>query len=132
MVGSNAKKVTPLGRLVLDRMAEIGMTQQNDLAARSGVANSTISRLLYTEQRRAHIPTLRRLAEGLDLDANALVAFVYDGDAAVPGEVPHPLAAEITRMLAPDSPLPDEERALLVALLDRVVAPSRRLMRRKG
>ncbi len=130
MVGSDAKELTPLGELILRRMAEIGMQRQNELAARSGIADSTISRLLHTEQRRAHIPTLRKLAEGLDLDANALVAFVYDGDPTEPVAGPHPLAAEIARMLAADSPLPVGERDLLVVLLDRVVAPVRPLMRR--
>ncbi len=127
------RELTPLGQLILRRMAELGMSQQQDLATRAGIANSTISRLLYVEQRRAHIPTLRRLAEALDIDPDGLTAFVY-GDAAnvhTDAALP-PLAVEIGRMLAPDSPLPTEERDLLAALLDRVVAPSRPLMRRKS
>ncbi len=46
-------------------------------------------------------------------------------------ELPHPLAREISHMLADDSPIPEDERALLERLIDRVVAPERRWMRRR-
>ncbi len=132
MAAQPSRPMTPLGERVIARMAEIGMRTQRDLVARAEVGEATITRLLY-DHRRPKVETLRQVAVALDLPPDALLTVAYD-DASVPlstfPALP-PLAAEIGRMLADDSPIAGEDRERLAAILDAVVAPYRRQMRKR-
>lgn len=72
---------------------------------------------------------LIRAAPHLGVPALELIARAYGLPLDVPD--PHPIAAEITRMLGATSPLPADEQQLLVELLDRVLERSRGIMRRE-
>ncbi len=129
---------TALGALLLNRMTELGMRYQADLVRQAAdlghkLSDSTVSRLLYNDFH-PDPPTLRALAAALDIDLTALVLYVYgiDGGEVRPAlDGAHPLAVEIGRMLAGDSPIPAADREMAATILDRVVEPYRPLMRRR-
>ncbi len=109
------------------------MSTQLELVARSGLGQATVSRLLFDSARRHSVDTLRQAAVALDLPPDALLPIAYD-DAAAPlpaFPVLPPLAAEVGRMLSDDSPIAVEDRGRLAAILDAVVAPYRRQMRKR-
>jgi transcriptional regulator with XRE-family HTH domain len=98
-----------------------------------GTDPSVVLRWLSEEQR----PTIRsieRIAPVLGKSINELVVAAYPDRLAgpAPSTPPaHPLVHELARMLADDSPIPQEDRAALETVLDRMIEPYRRLMRRR-
>jgi transcriptional regulator with XRE-family HTH domain len=107
----------------------------SEFARDAGVSPSAVSRWINRKER----PTprlLERIAPKMGTSPADLIRLAYPESAAealaelgaAVTEV-HPLAAEVARMLAPDSPVPAEDRQLLEALLERVVEPLRQYMR---
>jgi transcriptional regulator with XRE-family HTH domain len=98
-----------------------------------GTDPSVVLRWLSEEQR----PTIRsieRIAPVLGKSINELVVAAYpDRLAGPPPSAPpvHPLVHELARMLADESPIPRDDRAALETVLDRMIEPYRRLMRRR-
>jgi transcriptional regulator with XRE-family HTH domain len=98
-----------------------------------GTDPSVVLRWLSEEQR----PTIRsieRIAPVLGKTINEMVLAAYpdprNGQQATLPQL-HPLAYELGRMLADDSPIPVEERSALASVLDRMLDPYRKLMRRR-
>ncbi len=114
------KEPTRVGRYLISRMGELGMTRQVDLVRASGVSDSTVSRLFLHE---GYIPdrdTLVALAAALQVDPKEFVLFVFDlDDAPTAGHVPHPLAAQLDRLLSAGTHLADDDRDLLEAMASR-------------
>ena len=98
-----------------------------------GMDPSVVLRWLSGEQR----PTIRsieRIAPVLGRSINELVLAAYpDRLAGPPPAAPamHPLAHELARMLADDSPIPRADREALQTVLDRMIEPYRKLLRRR-
>jgi transcriptional regulator with XRE-family HTH domain len=98
-----------------------------------GTDPSVVLRWLSEEQR----PTIRsieRIAPVLGRSINELVRAAYPDRLSGPApEVPaaHPLVHELARMLADDSPIPRADREALETVLDRLVDPYRKLLRRR-
>lgn len=75
---------------------------------------------------------IARIAPLIGVDQAELLSWAYPGTGPVrPVQPQHPLALELARMLAADSPLSDDERDLLEKLTDRVMDPLRKAMRRR-
>jgi hypothetical protein len=102
-------------------------------ARAAGTDPSVVLRWLSEEQR----PTIRsieRIAPVLGLGINELVVAAYPDRLRRPAPAPtviHPLVHELGRMLADDSPIPDPDRQALETVLDRMLEPYRRAMRRR-
>jgi transcriptional regulator with XRE-family HTH domain len=141
-----ARQPTRLGELILSRMTDLGMQRQVDLVRASttiapsigldtGISDSTVSRLIYTDDYMPDRDTLALLARTLRVDFDELVLFVFRGaegqKPAVVGEQIHWLAAELNRILTDDSPEHADDRAAIEDLVDRVIEPTRKWMRRK-
>jgi transcriptional regulator with XRE-family HTH domain len=98
-----------------------------------GTDPSVVLRWLSEEQR----PTIRsieRIAPVLGRSINELVRAAYPDRLSGPApEVPavHPLVHELARMLADDSPIPRADREALETVLDRLVDPYRKVLRRR-
>jgi hypothetical protein len=121
--------------MILRRMVELGLTRQQDLV-RPGLSGSTVSRLIYSDDIKPDTGTLTLLAEVLKLDANELVLFVHgsgESSAAVLDSVRplHIRAAELDQMLADGSPLSVAERQFLDDMVNQLMDPYRKKMRRK-
>lgn len=98
-----------------------------------GTDPSVVLRWLSEEQRPT-ITSIERIAPVLGKSINELVVAAYpDRLAGPPASVPpaNPLVHELARMLADDSPIPQADRAALETVLDRMIEPYRRLMRRR-
>jgi transcriptional regulator with XRE-family HTH domain len=98
-----------------------------------GTDPSVVLRWLSEEQR----PTIRsieRIAPVLGKSINDLVRAAYPDRLGAPEPASpaiHPLAHELGRMLADDSPIPQSDRDALVTVLDRMLDPYRKLTRRR-
>jgi len=98
-----------------------------------GTDPSVVLRWLSEEQR----PTIRsieRIAPVLGRSINELVRAAYPDRLSGPApEVPaaHPLVHELARILADDSPIPPADRQALETVLDRLVDPYRKVLRRR-
>jgi transcriptional regulator with XRE-family HTH domain len=125
------EQTTPAGQYLTRRMAEVGYKTKSDLADRAGVSRSTITRLYSNPEYRPDIHNMRRLAGALDVDPEVLVAAIYGESTPTEPADLHPLAAELGRMLADDSPLSVSGRALHELLIDRAMEPARAEMRGK-
>jgi transcriptional regulator with XRE-family HTH domain len=102
-------------------------------ARAAGTDPSVVLRWLSEEQR----PTIRsieRIAPVLGKSINELVVAAYPdrvGD-AVPALRPvHPLAHELGLILADDSPIGTADRQALETVLDRMLEPYRKVLRRR-
>lgn len=98
-----------------------------------GTDPSVVLRWLSGEQR----PTIRsieRIAPVLGRSINELVVAAYPDRLNGPQpEIPaaHPLVHELARMLAEDSPIPAGDRHALEIVLDRMIDPYRKILRRR-
>ena len=98
-----------------------------------GTDPSVVLRWLSEEQR----PTIRsieRIAPVLGKSINELVVAAYPDRVA--GQQPavqvtHPLVHELALMLADDSPIPEPDRLALATVLDRMIDPYRKVLRRR-
>jgi transcriptional regulator with XRE-family HTH domain len=98
-----------------------------------GTDPSVVLRWLSEEQR----PTIRsieRIAPVLGKSINELVRAAYpdrlSGPAPAVPAVP-PLVHELARILADDSPIPRADREALETVLDRLLDPYRKVLRRR-
>jgi transcriptional regulator with XRE-family HTH domain len=102
-------------------------------ARAAGTDPSVVLRWLSGEQR----PTIRsieRIAPVLGRSINEIVVAAYPdqvGGAQPAPPVTHPLVHELDRILAPGSPIPEPDRAALEAVLDRMLDPYRKVLRRR-
>ena len=98
-----------------------------------GTDPSVVLRWLSEEQR----PTIRsieRIAPILGKTINELVLAAYPDRVNGPRteqRPTHPLVHELARMLADDSPIPEPDRNALETVLDRMLDPYRKVMRRR-
>jgi transcriptional regulator with XRE-family HTH domain len=98
-----------------------------------GTDPSVVLRWLSGEQR----PTIRsieRIAPVLGRSINEIVVAAYPDRVGGPAPAPpvsHPLVHELGRILAPDSPVPEHDRVALEAVLDRMLDPYRKVLRRR-
>lgn len=102
-------------------------------ARAAGTDPSVVLRWLSEEQR----PTIRsieRIAPVLGRSINELVLAAYPdrlGGPAPEAPVTHPIVHELSRMLADDSPIPLADREALETVLDRMIDPYRKVLRRR-
>ncbi|WP_067508087.1 helix-turn-helix domain-containing protein [Actinoplanes sp. TFC3] len=98
-----------------------------------GIDPSVVLRWLSEEQR----PTIRsieRIAPVLGRSINELVVAAYPDRVGGPAPQPpanHPLVHELALLLAEDSPIPAADRQALATVLDRMIDPYRKVVRRK-
>lgn len=98
-----------------------------------GTDPSVVLRWLSEEQR----PTIRsieRIAPILGRSINDLVRAAYPDRLSGPEPEPpavHPLVHELARMLADDSPIPQADREALETVVDRLIDPYRKVLRRR-
>jgi transcriptional regulator with XRE-family HTH domain len=103
-------------------------------ARAAGFDPSVVLRWLSEEQR----PTIRsieRIAPVLGKSINELVVAAYPDrlrDSRPPVRVTHPLVHELARILADDSPISQADRLALQTVLDRLIDPYRKVLRRRG
>jgi transcriptional regulator with XRE-family HTH domain len=102
-------------------------------ARAAGTDPSVVLRWLSEEQR----PTIRsieRIAPVLGRSINELVLAAYPDRLSGPvpdAPVSHPIVHELSRMLADDSPIPRADREALETVLDRMIDPYRKVLRRR-
>lgn len=99
-----------------------------------GTDPSVVLRWLSEEQRPT-IKSIERIAPVLGKTINELVLAAYPDrlNGSAPAAVPaaHPLVHDLARVLADDSPIPRADREALETVLDRMLEPYRRLLRRR-
>jgi transcriptional regulator with XRE-family HTH domain len=124
---------TGFGRYLKEAILAARFPTPTHFARAVGTDPSVVLRWLSEEQR----PTIRsieRIAPFLGRSINDLVRAAYPDrlSGSVP-EVPavHPLVHELARMLADDSPIPPADRAALETVLDRLLDPYRKVLRRR-
>jgi len=102
-------------------------------ARAAGTDPSVVLRWLSGEQR----PTIRsieRIAPVLGRSIPEIVVAAYPDRVGGPQTAPpaaHPLVHELGRILAQDSPVPEPDRAALESVLDRMLDPYRKVLRRR-
>ncbi|MFI5931699.1 XRE family transcriptional regulator [Actinoplanes sp. NPDC051494] len=98
-----------------------------------GMDPSVVLRWISEEQR----PTIRsieRIAPALGRSINELVVAAYPDRIGGPAPQPppaHPLVHDLALMLADDSPIPAADRQALATVLDRMIDPYRKVLRRR-
>ncbi len=122
------------GLYIRDAIQAAGFATATQFARAVGTDPSVVLRWISEEQR----PTIRsieRIAPVLGKTINEMVMAAYPDRLGhhinAPSVRPHPLAIELGRMLAEDSPIPAEEREALASVLERLLQPYRRDMRRR-
>ncbi|WP_213005287.1 helix-turn-helix domain-containing protein [Paractinoplanes toevensis] len=98
-----------------------------------GTDPSVVLRWLSEEQRPT-IKSIERIAPVLGRSINELVLAAYPDRLSGPAPAApatHPLVHELGRFLADDSPIPRADREALETVLDRMLDPYRRLLRRR-
>lgn len=107
---------------------------QGELAKRADVSQSTISRWIYSPGK-PDTRRLDRLATALDVDYGELLSIAGHGRPAErvpdPGWPTDRLAQEIDAMLGGTSPLTEADRQYIRSMVDRVIDPYRRQMKRR-
>jgi transcriptional regulator with XRE-family HTH domain len=124
---------TGFGRYLKDAIMAARFPTPTHFARAVGIDPSVVLRWLSEEQR----PTIRsldRIAPVLGTTVNDLVRAAYPDRLAEPTPTApkiHPLARELDRMLADDSPVPAADRQALETVLDRMLEPYRHVLRRR-
>lgn len=98
-----------------------------------GTDPSVVLRWLSEEQRPT-IMSIERIAPVLGKSINELVRAAYPDRVSGPAPAApavHPLVHELARMLADDSPIPRADRDALETVLDRMLEPYRKVLRRR-
>jgi transcriptional regulator with XRE-family HTH domain len=128
-----SRETVGFGAYLKDAILAAHFPTPTHFARAVGTDPSVVLRWLSEEQR----PTIRsieRIAPVLGKTINEMVLAAYpdpgNGQQAVLPQL-HPMAYELGRMLADDSPIPVEERGALASVLDRMLDPYRKLMRRR-
>jgi transcriptional regulator with XRE-family HTH domain len=120
---------TAWAQCIRDLRSARGLTQ-GEFAEKVGVSRHTVMRWEAGAPTNDY-DTVTRIADTFGLSSADLFALLSD---ATHVELPpqlHPRVAELARILAPDSPLPDDERAWLLTTLDVVMDRARAYMRPK-
>jgi transcriptional regulator with XRE-family HTH domain len=102
-------------------------------ARAAGTDPSVVLRWLSEEQRPT-IKSIERIAPVLGRSINEIVLAAYPDRLSGPAPAApaaHPLVHELARLLDADSPIPRADREALETVLDRMIDPYRRLMRRR-
>jgi transcriptional regulator with XRE-family HTH domain len=121
------------GVYLRDAIHAAGYSTPTQFARRVGTDPSVVLRWINEEQR----PTIRsieRIAPELGRSINEMVHAAYPDRLAGAGPFAaplHPLAHELGRILSDESPIPESERTALATVLDRMLDPYRREMRRR-
>lgn len=127
---------TPIGfgAYLRDAIHAAGFATPTHFARVVGTDPSVVLRWISEEQR----PTIRsieRIAPVLGKSINDVVRAAYPDRLGVtdptPGSRLHPIAYEIGRILAEDSPVAIADRQALETVLDRMLEPYRRELRRR-
>jgi transcriptional regulator with XRE-family HTH domain len=129
------RQIVGFGTYLREAILAAGFPTPTHFARAVGTDPSVVLRWLSEEQR----PTIRsidRIAPLLGKTINEMVVAAYPdrlGGTAQQsaGAQLHPVAYELGRMLAPDSPIPDDDRQALETVLDRMLEPYRKVMRRR-
>jgi transcriptional regulator with XRE-family HTH domain len=102
-------------------------------ARAANVSPSAVSRWVNGRERPSPA-ALQKIAPHVGVTSQQLFAIAYPeratGTAPEP-EVTDPRIAELAAMVAPDSPLSVEEREMLLVIVDRIIEPHRKQMRRR-
>ena len=128
-----SRPASGFGDYLREAILAAGYPTPTHFARAVGTDPSVVLRWLSGDQR----PTIRsieRIAPVLGKTINELVVAAYPdrlSGQATTAPVGHPLARELARMLADDSPIPHEDREALATVLDRILEPYRRLLRRR-
>jgi transcriptional regulator with XRE-family HTH domain len=117
---------------------EADYESDSDFARAAGVSASAVSRWLAGAARPS-VRMVEQIAAVLGIEASDLVGLAHpelrgNGQvvkAAVPAARSHPLARELDRMLADNSPLPAAERENLSTVVDGVMDRYRRYLRKR-
>jgi transcriptional regulator with XRE-family HTH domain len=130
---SSPRPATGFGAYLKEAILAARFPTPTHFARAVGTDPSVVLRWLSEEQR----PTIRsieRIAPVLGRTINELVLAAYPdrlGGPAPDAPAAHPLVHELARMLADDSPIPRADRDALETVLDRMLDPYRRLLRRR-
>lgn len=129
----NEREPTELGWHITRKMAahEPPLTQ-SDLARRTGLSQSTISRYIYSPGR-PETDKLQLLAAALDTDYGELLVIAGHGrpaDTAAVTRPIHPLARELDLLLGPESHLSPTDREELERGVDRWLMTFRKSRKR--
>ncbi len=122
------------GAYLRDAIHAAGFTTPTQFAREVGTDPSVVLRWISEEQR----PTIRsieRIAPVLGKSINDMVQAAYPDQLGQPAGAPpariHPIAYELGRILADDSPVPATDREALANVLDLMLEPYRRVLRRR-
>jgi transcriptional regulator with XRE-family HTH domain len=121
------------GVYLRDAIYAAGFTTPTQFARSVGTDPSVVLRWISGDQRPT-IKSIERVACVLGRSINEIVVAAYPdrlGRQAIPATPIHPLAYELGRILADDSPVPAAEREALVSVLVRLLDPYRRELRRR-
>jgi transcriptional regulator with XRE-family HTH domain len=127
------REPTAFGWYIMRKMAAFDPPlNQSELHRRTGVSQSTISRWIYNSGR-PETDKLDLLADALGVDYGELLAKAGHGRPADHVAEPpiHRHARNIDAILSPNSPVPPEDREALERVLDRLIDPYLKLIRRR-
>lgn len=142
---TSPKRAVGFGVYLKEAIRAAGFPTPTHFARAAGTDPSVVLRWLSEEQR----PTIRsieRIAPILGRTINALVVAAYPDRLAPPAtaaeniaaektaagnSAANALVAELSTMLAGDSPLPEADRQALETTLDRMIEPYRKVIRRR-
>jgi transcriptional regulator with XRE-family HTH domain len=125
---TSPKRAVGFGVYLKEAIRAAGFPTPTHFARAAGTDPSVVLRWLSEEQR----PTIRsieRIAPVLGRTINELVVAAYPDRLGPPAE--NPLVAELSTMLADGSPLAEADRRALEAMVDRMIDPYRKVMRRR-
>jgi transcriptional regulator with XRE-family HTH domain len=120
------------GAYLRDAIYAAGFTTPTQFARSVGTDPSVVLRWISEEQRPT-ITSIERIASVLGRSINEIVMAAYPDRLGrqTPTTPIHPLAYELGRILADDSPVPAGEREALITVLERLLDPYRRDLRRR-
>lgn len=119
------------GQWLSRHMRVRGFERPVDLGRETGISPSLIGRWMRDEALPG-MANLRRLAPALGVAVEIAAARAGHLDHQAPADVEvSPLIGELSRLLDPNGPLPDDERQTLSILVDRVISPYRRHLRKR-
>jgi hypothetical protein len=131
---SQYRELIGFGDYLRSAIHAAGYPTPTHFARAVGTDPSVVLRWISEEQR----PTIRsieRIAPMLGKSINDMVVAAYPDrlgvEAGAPAPRLHPMAYELGRILADDSPVPATDRQALESVLDRMLDPYRRYLRRR-
>ena len=122
------------GVYLRDAILAAGFSTPTQFAREVGTDPSVVLRWISGEQRPT-ISSIERIAPVLGRSITDMVTAAYPDRtgravAATPTQI-HPLAYEVGRILADDSPVPSRDREALAVVLGKLLEPYRRDLRRR-